>query len=500
VAFDERNIPPDAAPDVDDPIRDFGRKSWNVYTGAKIAAAVGLGGALLLGFLKRDAFQRFYFGYLASFAFFLSIALGSLFFVLIQHVTRAGWSVNVRRIAENFAITLPVLGALSAPIFISVVIQDGSLYPWALPIEAAQREHGAAQPDARSEAKKQDQPSASDPKDAAARSPGHSQFPATAAQQPEHVAAGQPGQRVLDELTLEKRPWLNPYFFLIRLVLYFCAWSAIALYYWRQSTQQDLDGDWRRTEAMQKYSAPALLLLGLTLTFGAFDLLMSLDPHWYSTMFGVYFFAGAAVAAFAAMIVVVRLCHAAGFLKQAINVEHYHDLGKLLFGFLFFYGYIAFSQYMLIWYANIPETVTWFARRGASTARPDPALIEQLGSEKAWLQVIPDYGWQWRWWALALLFGGFLIPFAGLMSRHVKRNERLLTFWAVWLLVFHFVDMTWVVLPELRHGFTFHPLDVLCWIGIAGVLTAAWIRFAAHHRLRSIADPRVDESAVFVNV
>jgi hypothetical protein len=453
---------------VEDPIRDFGRKSWNVYTAAKIAAAVGLAGALLLGFLRKDSFQRFYFGYLASFAFYLSVALGALFFVLIQHVTRAGWSVNVRRVAETFALTLPVLGALSAPIFISVVLRNGDLYPWALPVHAVQREHGGAAAEAK------------DP--------------------PGHVAPARQGQRVLDELTLEKRAWLNPYFFLIRLVTYFCVWSAMALYYWRQSTQQDLDGDWRRTQAMQKYSAPALLLLGITLTFGAFDLLMSLDPHWYSTIFGVYFFAGAAVSSLAAMIVVVRLLHAAGFLTQAINVEHYHDLGKLLFGFVFFYGYIGFSQYMLLWYANLPETVTWFARRGASTARPDAEMIRQYGEAQAWLRVIPDYGWQWRWWALAVLFGNFLIPFAGLMSRHVKRNEKLLTFWAAWLLVFHFVDMTWVVLPELRRGFTFHALDVLCWVGLGGVLAAAWIRFAAHHRLRPIADPRVDESAVFVNV
>jgi hypothetical protein len=261
-----------------------------------------------------------------------------------------------------------------------------------------------------------------------------------------------------------------------------------------------VDGDWRRTQAMQRYSAPSLLLLGLTLTFGAFDLLMSLDPHWYSTMFGVYFFAGAAVATFAAMIVAVRLLHAAGFLRAAINEEHYHDLGKFLFAFVFFWGYIAFSQYMLIWYANLPETVTWFARRGASTARPAPGMVEQLGWENAWLEVQPDYGWQWKWWAVALLVGHLLIPFAALISRHVKRNEKLLTFWAVWLLVFHFVDMVWVVLPEMRKGFTLHPIDFLCLIGVGGVLVAAWVRFAAHHRLRPIADPRMDESAVFVNV
>jgi hypothetical protein len=443
----------------EDPIRDFGRKTWTLYTAAKVAGAAGLAGALLMGFLRKDDFQRFYFGYLAAFAFFLSIALGSLFFVLIQHLTRAGWSVNVRRVAETFALTIPVLAALSAPIALSVILQKADLYPWALPKSAA----------AHAEDAHQSQPAATKPATTTA-----------------HAGEGQPGHpKTLDELTLQKRAWLNPAFFLVRLFVYFAIWSAIAIYYWRQSTRQDHDGDWRRTQAMQRYSGPALLLLGLTITFAAFDLLMSLDPHWYSTMFGVYFFSGAAVSAFAAMIVAVRLLHAAGFLRAAINEEHYHDLGKYLFGFVFFWGYIAFSQYMLIWYANLPETVTWFARRGASTADRD---------------TIPDQGWQWKWWAIALLFGHLLIPFAGLLSRHVKRNERLLTFWAVWLLVFHFVDMVWIVLPEMRKGFTLHPIDFFCLFGMGGVLVAAWIRFAAHHRLRPIADPRMDESAVFVNV
>jgi hypothetical protein len=463
-----------------------------VYTVAKVAGAVGLAGALFLGFLQGDWFERFYFGYLVSFGFFLSIALGSLFFVLIQHLTRAGWSVNVRRVAETFALTLPVLGALSAPIFVSVVIQHGDLYLWALPKSAAQAAH---------DAKAHDPPAASDQKEASEREPGHGEIKgATTAKAAATRHGGSWRRRVLDELTLEKRAWLNPMFFLVRLVFYFVVWSAIALFYWRQSTLQDIDGDWRRTQAMQKYSGGALLLLGITMTAGAFDLLMSLDPHWYSTMFGVYFFAGGVVATFAAIIVVVRLLHAAGFLTNAVNEEHYHDLGKYLFGFVFFWGYIAFSQYMLIWYANIPETVTWFARRGASTARPDAGMIQQYGELGAWEHVIPNHGWEWRWWAVGLLFGHFLIPFAGLMSRHAKRRERVLVFWAVWLLVFHFVDMAWVVLPELRRGFTLHAIDFLAFLGIGGVLAAAWIRFAAHHRLRPIADPRVDESAVFVNV
>jgi hypothetical protein len=307
---------------------------------------------------------------------------------------------------------------------------------------------------------------------------------------------------VLDHLTLEKRAYLNPAFFLIRLVAYFVIWTLISLYYLRHSTQQDLDGDVAHTEKMQKYSGVSLLLYGLTLTFGAFDLLMSLDPHWYSTMFGVYYFAGCVVSFFSTLILIVYLMQRAGFLREAVTVEHYHDMGKFLFAFIFFWGYIAFSQYMLLWYANLPETTTWLARRGASSARPTQEMINTLGAEKAWAQVVPDGGQQWQFWAVLLLFGHLLIPFAGVMSRHVKRRPGLLAFWACWMLVFHWVNMYWVVIPELRVGWSWAalPVQLLAWVGIGGVFVAAWVRFTAHHKLRAVADPRVEESALFINV
>jgi hypothetical protein len=438
---------------------DFGRRSWRVYTIAKIAAVVGLIGAMAFGWLAKDEFRRFFFAYLTSFAYFLAIPLGALAFVLVQHVTRAGWSVNVRRVAENIAALLPVMGALSAPIFLAVIMQNGNVYPWALPAPppGAEAHHGAS--------------------GAAASSAGeHGEKSSTTAES---------GRRVLDPLTLQKRPYLNPPFFMCRLVVYFVLWTLISLYFLRHSTQQDLDGDVTHTIKMQKYAAPALVLLLLTLTFAAFDLLMSLDPHWYSTMFGVYYFSGCAVSFFAAIIVVLYLMQRAGFLREAVTVEHYHDLGKFLFAFIFFWGYIAFSQYMLLWYANLPETTTWLARRGASTG-----------------SVVPDHGEQWRFWAVLLLVGHLLIPFAGTMSRHVKRRPALLAFWAAWMLVFHWVNMYWVVIPELHIGFDWGvlPIQVMTAFGIGGVAVAAWVRFTAHHKLRPIADPRVEESAVFVNV
>src|SRR5690606_23574783 len=137
-------------------------------------------------------------------------------------------------------------------------------------------------------------------------------------------------------------------------------------------------------------AGPLILLTGITLTLFAFDLLMSLDPHWYSTMFGVYYLAGAFIAGWASIIIIVNLLQMGGLLRQSVNQEHFHDLGKYLFGFVFFWGYIAFSQYMLLWYANLPETTSWFARRGATTADGDQNVF--------------------TWLALILLFCHLLIP------------------------------------------------------------------------------------------
>jgi hypothetical protein len=193
----------------------------------------------------------------------------------------------------------------------------------------------------------------------------------------------------------------------------------MALWYWRQSTAQDESRDAKLTEKMQARSAPAMVAYGLTVTLAAFDLLMSLDPRWYSTIFGVYFFAGATIACFSSVIIAVNLLHRGGHLLRGVTVEHFHDLGKFLFCFVFFWGYIAFSQYMLLWYANIPEETEWLRRHGATTVRGDMNGFTAV--------------------AVILLFGQLLIPFGGLLSRHVKRNRKALLFWAIWVLVFHWV-------------------------------------------------------------
>ena len=418
-----------------------GRRAFQV---SLVAGVAGLIAAALLSFFSEPSWRRFFFSYLLSFAFFLSISLGALFFVLLQHVTRAGWSVSVRRIGETLAAGMPVLAALALPIVVSVLLQNGELYRWAQPVPAhVNAEH------------------------APAAEAGHTQAAPT-------------GVKPLDELTLEKRAFLNPPFFIARLVVYFAVWSAMGVWYWRRSVEQDASGQPALTLRMQALAAPAIVAFAITVTLASFDLLMSLDPTWYSTMYGVYYFSGCAVAIFAALILVAMMLQRLGYLRQSITTEHYHDLGKFLFAFTFFWGYIAFSQYMLLWYANIPEETAWLVRRGATSA--DQAM-------NGWSIV-----------AILLLVGNLIVPFAGLLSRHIKRNPKALVFWAAWLLLFHWLDLYWLVMPEFDGRVHVGLIDLLCLIGVGGVYLAAVLRIALGHSLRPAADPRREESLAFQNM
>jgi hypothetical protein len=462
---------------------DFAQRTARGSRLALIVAAVGLVLALLLGF--RDYLRVFYFAYLTGFGFFLAITLASQFFVLIQHATRAGWSVNVRRVAENLASTAPMMAVLSLPIVSSGLLHQGDLYRWALP--GGDAAHGEVQ----ASTEHGSRPAGTTSGEAGAEPVGnqvlqkqlHGKVDADLGL--EHEKDLGHGHRHLDPLTASKRPYLSPALWLLRLAIYFGVWILIARFFRAHSLEQDVDGDYRHTAAMQKWSGISLIALGLTLTFAAFDLFMSLDPHWYSTMFGVYYFATAAVSMFATLIVLIRLMQRAGYLREAVTPEHYHDLGKFMFAFTFFWGYVTFSQYMLLWYSSIPEELTWMSRHGATTHN-----------------MVPAEHHQWAPWAILVLFGTFVIPFGGLLSRHAKRNVKAVTFWAVWVLVFQFCNMIWIVLPELRTGF--RVLDLLATIcataGIGGVYVFAWLRNTAAARIRPVNDPRVFESAAFVNI
>lgn len=446
-----------------------------------VGGAIGLLGiivALLLGAFTDDGWRRFGFAYVTNYGYFLSIALGALCFVAIQHVTRSAWSVSIRRVAEIIAATLPFFAVLFIPILVIVLSGKGEVYPWAQPVPAhvlnhENEEHAAADnadyritlaaEDSEPEAAEQAHEDAEDSHEAA------------------EAAHSEPHSRVghYDELTYKKRPYLNNGFFIVRWVLYFLIWSSLALFFLKNSRKQDETGNRRLSVIMEKVGAPGLVLFALTTTFAAFDLLMSLDPHWFSTIFGVYFFAGGMMGLMATLIVAMVVFKKQGLLATSLNVEHQHDLGKFLFVFVFFWGYIAFSQYMLIWYGNLPEETGWFVRRGGDTGQPN-----------AWSIVL-----------LILLFGQLLIPFAGLLSRHVKRSMPLLFFWSVWLLVMHWIDIWWLVMPEYSSEHLIFGLpEIACLLGIGGLFLAALGRIAGDRSLLPLRDPRLAECLNFKNM
>ncbi|HSI36655.1 MAG: hypothetical protein ACAI43_08320 [Phycisphaerae bacterium] len=478
---------------------EFRRKSRGAFVVTAAAGVIGIAAAVVLGYLEHshhpehpDYFRRFYFSYLTAFAYFLAIGIGAMAFVLVQYLARAGWSVQVRRIAENLMMTVPVMGLLALPLLYTVLSQKGDLYVWALPDDPKLAAHHAG-----------DVPAAT-PKEAKEKDAAHH----TAVKPGEAGDAHADGAHhsethrpfTLNALTYEKRPWLNPWFFTIRIVFYFAVWTAIAVYYRRHSIAQDADGHLEHTELMQKWSGISIVVLLLTMTFAAFDLFMSLDPHWFSTMFGVYYLAGCFLTFFATMIILVALSRRWGALR-GVTKDHFHDLGKFQFGFTFFWGYVAFSQFMLLWYANLPETTPWFSRRGATTAFPTEAEVVKYGGYGAALdKVIPDYGASWRPVAIALLVGHLLIPFAGLLSRHVKRKLGTALFWAFWALAFHYVNMYWIVMPEMRTGF--HPalIDLACFVGFLGIFAATWLKVSGSARLVPAHDPRLPESVAFTNI
>lgn len=397
-------------PDISTQARGLGELSNRILAMAGVLLVGGGGGALAMAWTSDGGLNRLSETYLVSFAYFLSLALGALFFVLLQHLTRAGWSVVVRRLAEAISANVWLMAILAVPI----VLNMDHLYHWA--------HHGVA----------------------------------------DH-----------DPILAAKSAFLNPQFFTIRLVVYFVIWSVLAWFFFSQSKKQDISADPKLTQRMESLSAPGMVLFALSINFAAFDLLMSVNPHWFSTIFGVYYFAGSVVVVMATLVVLAAYLQRQGRLQGIITAEHYHDLGKLLFGFVVFWAYIAFCQYMLYWYANIPEETMWY-------------LTRQTGN--------------WTTVSVALLFGHFVIPFFALVSRFPKRRPRLLVVGALWMIVMHWVDLYYLVGPEFSpEGPSVGLMDILCFLGMGGLFFLVLAFRLRKTALVPVGDPRLSESIAFEN-
>ena len=369
------------------------------------ALIIGIAGliATLAGYFIDQS--QFFFSYLTAYMFWLTVALGALFFTMLHHLTGADWSVVLRRILETVTMTLPVLAILFIPILLGL----HDLYHWS---------HEDA------------------------------------------LAA--------DPILQKKSAYLNPVFFTIRIVLYFTIWIVIARGLYKTSLAQDGGHQPEQTIKMRKISAPGMVLFALSITFAAFDILMSLDAHWYSTIFGVYVYGGSLLAILSFMVIFANLLRKKGLLADTITIEHYHDLGKFLFAFTIFWGYIGFSQYFLIWYANIPEETIWYLHRWEGS---------------------------WKIITMTIVFGHFLIPFLALMPRFVKRKLGALTFFAIWIFVMHWIDIYWLVIPNLHHhGAHFSWMDLTATLGVGGIFLWYFLQKYYKNPLVPVGDPRLDVS------
>jgi hypothetical protein len=359
--------------------------------------------------------DQFFFSYLVGWTFCLTIALGALFFILIQHLVKAHWSVVVRRIAESLAWSFPVLAILGLPILFGM----HDLYHWT------------------------------------------------------HEDLYMEGAPTYDAILDGKRAYLNTPFWVGRTIFYFFVWSTISYLLYTRSVVHDVEPEADTAARLRKVSAWGLPLTAVTTAFASYDFLMSTDPHWFSTIFGVYMFAGGFLGLFCMLALIGPGLQQWGMLKGVVNEEHYHDVGKFMFGMTVFWAYIAFSQYMLIWYAGIPEETIWYRHRLES-------------------------GWEWH--SAALLLFHFILPFLILLPRITKRVIPILSFMAGWQLVMHWFDLHWIVMPVLHSEGGFHWLDFTCWLGLFGIFFGLVLYRLGRHALIPQEDQYLSESLHFHNV
>ncbi len=346
--------------------------------------------------------EQFFQAYLIAYLFFIGLALGSMAILMIQYVTGGAWGAVIRRLLESATRTLPLMALLFLPIALGLT----HLYEWAIP---------------------------------------------------EHVAH--------DPILQHKSLYLNVPFFLGRAVFYFVAWLGIAYFLNRWSLEQDAGADPRLTRRLEMLSRGGLLLYALTMTFAAMDWGMSLEPHWFSTIYGVMFMGQQGLSTFAFMIPMAALLAARPPFSRIIGPDQFHDLGKLMLAFVMLWAYFAFSQFLIIWSANLPEEIPWYLRR-------------------------TQHGWQWV--ALVLFVIHFALPFIVLLSRDVKRHGRAVSVVAVLLIAARFVDLFWLLRPAVApEGFAIHWLDPAAIAAVGGMWVWLFVAQLKTRPLLPLNDPAI---------
>jgi hypothetical protein len=352
--------------------------------------------------------EQFFRSYLIAWLFCLGIALGCYAIALLHQLSRGAWGLMIRRPLGAATRTLPFLLLGFVPIALGLQY----LYSWARP--------GALD----------------------------------------------------DPLIAEKAWWLNPNGFIIRGCIYFAIWMLFALVLNRLSRRQDEVKSDKLFRRMQAVAAPALVLYVLVATAASVDWIMSLDPHWYSSLFGMMFVVGHGVAGFSFVILVALYLSGRAPMNEHLQPRHFHDYGKLLLAFVMLWTYMQLSQLIIVWSGNLPEEVTFYLNRTAGG---------------------------WKFLSIALVLGHFALPFALLLSRDLKRNARKLAFVAGLLLIMRWFDIYWLAAPAFAHGgeaqgLHFHWLDLATLVGLGGLWTALFLRQLAARPLLPVFEPFLKEA------
>jgi hypothetical protein len=387
-----------------------GRVGPEIDRAQKRAVSLGLIGAIgavIWGFVDAhrggQGWEGFFHSYLFAYVFVISIPLGCLGFLMLHHLTGGPWGLPIRRILEAGTRTLWV----SAVLFIPVLIGLSRIFPWT-----------------------------------------------------------KPGEIPNDAVNHFKRIYLQPGFFVTRAVVYFAIWVIIAHLLNKWSAEQDRTAELRLKDSMSSLSGPGLVIWSITVGAAAVDWVMSLEPKWYSTIWGMLFMVIMALAGLTFSIVILRTLSDDAPLKDCVRPKDYNDLGNLILTFTLLWTYMAFSQFLIIWSGNLKDEIPWY-------------MIRARGP--------------WAGVAAVLLLFHFFLPFFVLLQRKVKRRLATLSIVAAWMLILSLVDIYWLVVPAYEQNAPeFHVLDVLVLVGVGGLWLAAFYAQLRKLPLLPLHDPRFE--------
>jgi hypothetical protein len=375
---------------------------------ALVAGVVGLVACGICFFLYRDQYaDQFFHSYLIAFLFVLGLSLGSLGLLMLQHLTGGHWGIMTRRPLESATRVLPVVAVFFLPI---AIFGMRHLYG-------------------------------------------------------EWLNAPPKGEGSLSDL---QKSYLTSNGFLIRAVIYFVIWIGLVFIFNRWSKEQDANREDRALRRRMKMLAgPGIILYVFIMTFAAIDWVMSLSPHWASTIYGFLFVIGQLISSMSLMIAVLVFLSRTAPMEGLIQSRHLHDLGKLLLAFVMLWAYFGFSQLLIIWSGNLPEEISFYRTR--------------------------LYG-AWGVVAVFVLIFHFFVPFFSLLPRDVKRSAKLLPKVAMWLIFMRLVDLFWLTRPEFTSNAVPGLMDVAAVLALAGIWFAVFARNLKSQPLLPLGDPKLEEA------